>query len=418
MSARNTIDRLMERTNPAIASYLDACVHCGLCAAACHFYETSGDPRHTPAYKLKPLEKAYKRHKAPFSNLRKAFGLAPPEVSDGELREWQELIYDTCTMCGRCTLACPMGIDIAGTIGVMRTAMFEGGFTPSDLVEQAQRAKDVGSPLGVTPELLAERLEWIADEFETEVPLDKTGAEVMLTASSIEVMKYTESIGSMAKIFNHAGVNWTFSSKGYEATNFGVLSGNGDVNRTMVTRLVDAAEELQVKLVVIPECGHALGALRWTGPNVIGRELPFEVLHISEYLAKLKRDGRLKLKSYGKPMTYHDPCQVSRRGGATKAARELLNGFAQDFRESKHAGTANWCCGGGGGVISISDPKTVDGRLKAFKIKMDQVDDTQADVVVSACSNCRLALDDGAKHYEWGREITNLAEVVAEQLEE
>jgi Fe-S oxidoreductase len=58
------------------------------------------------------------------------------------------------------------------------------------------------------------------------------------------------------------------------------------------------------------------------------RPLPYAVLHISEFLAQLKREGRLKLKPLEGSITYHDPCQISRRGGARGRALSSLG-----FRE-------------------------------------------------------------------------------------
>jgi Fe-S oxidoreductase len=92
-----------------IGAYLEACLHCGQCAEACHFYEVSGNPRHSPAYKLFPMARVYKRSKPPLS----WFGGAP-KITEADLAEWEELLFDTCTMCGRCTMVCPMNIDMTG----------------------------------------------------------------------------------------------------------------------------------------------------------------------------------------------------------------------------------------------------------------------------------------------------------------
>jgi Fe-S oxidoreductase len=147
---------------------------------------------------------------------------------------------------------------------------------------------------------------------------------------------------------------------------------------------------------------------------MMGRPLPFQVMHISEYLAKLKREGRLKLKPLAKSVTYHDPCQISRRGGATEEARFLLADFAQDFREMAPTGNANWCCGGGGGVAAIAGATEL--RRKVFEIKIQQVAETGAETMLSACANCRQTLDDGKAHYKWEREIDSLVEVIADHL--
>ncbi len=177
----------LAHTEEHLVSYLEACVHCGQCAQACHFYEASGDPRHTPAYKLFPIAKAYRRQKWPLSWL----GLAP-RVTEADLKEWEQLLFDTCTMCGRCTTICPMGIDIASIVGGARQAFVAAGLGPEDLLAAADNSRDHGSPLGVTAKKLRDRLEWLEDEHEVPIALDKDKADILLTVSSIELMKYPE----------------------------------------------------------------------------------------------------------------------------------------------------------------------------------------------------------------------------------
>ncbi|MHB1871819.1 MAG: (Fe-S)-binding protein [Steroidobacteraceae bacterium] len=401
--------KFLAHTEGHLATYLEGCVHCGLCAEACHFYVASRDPKHTPAYKLFPIAKAHRRNKFPLALL----GLAP-RVSAADLQHWEELLFDSCTMCGRCTMACPMGIDIASIVGEARQAWVAAGLGPADLLAAADSSRDHGSPLGVTPEKLRERIDWIADEHDVEIPLDRPKADVLLTLSSVETMKYPDSVASMAKLLNHAGISWTLSTKGYEATNFGYLAGKADIAKLMVQRIVAAAEGIGAKTVIIPECGHAFGVLRWSAPNMIGRSLPFEVLHITEYLAQLKRAGKLRLKSLTEPITYHDPCQISRRGGATADARYLLQDFATDFHEMAPTGNENWCCGGGGGVQAIGRAANL--RYQVFKLKMDQVEKSGAKTMVSACSNCRLTMDESKAHWKWDGGLASLVELIAEHL--
>lgn len=405
------IAKFRAATSSDMAIYLTSCLHCGQCAQACHFYQVTSDPRHTPALKLRPMLKAHLANSSPLSWI----GLAP-KLTEADLRASEDQIYDTCTMCGRCTQVCPMGIDIASIVAISRQAYAAAGLGPADLMEAADASRDKGSPLGLTPDKLEDRIEWLADEYELEIPLDKKQADVLLTVSSIETMKYPTSIVAMAKLLNHAGVNWTFSSKGYESTNFGYLAGKTAIARTMIERIANAAESTGAKMVVIPECGHAFGVMRFAAANILGRPLPFEVRHITEYLADLRRQGRLKLKPMTEAFTYHDPCQISRRGGAAGEVRYLFDGFAEDFREMTPTGNFNWCCGGGGGVQAMG--RAADVRHKVFKIKMEQVEATGATTLVSACSNCRLTMDESKAHYQWPHELGSLVEVLADHLDD
>ncbi len=408
-AARDAFLRGMSRST---AAYLESCIHCGHCAEACHFYVASGEPRYTPIWKLEPFRQAWRREAGPFAWFHRVFGTARPLAA--ELREWQELLYDSCTMCGRCTLACPMGIDIAGLVALARRGMFAAGLVPHELWAIAERAEREGSPLGATPKVLRERVDWLAEEHDVGIALDRPQADVLVALSSIEIMKYPRSIVALARILNRLGASWTLRSDGYEATNFGLFSGNAQWQSDMSLRVIRAAVACGAKTLVLPECGHAYGAMRWEGAQAYGKPLPFRVLHVSEFLAEAARDGRLPLRPLQGSVTYHDPCQISRRGGATQAAREVLAALGADVREMPQSGDASWCCGGGGGVVSLHRADAH--RYRAFEIKMRQVEDAGADRLATSCSNCRLTFDDGQAHHNWDRKMESLLELVADQL--
>jgi Fe-S oxidoreductase len=397
------------------AAYLDACIHCGMCAEACHYYVATGDPKYTPVWKLEPFKQAYKREAGPLAPLYRLFGLKK-DVTAEQLEEWQHLLYDSCTVCGRCSLICPVGIDIATLVSMARHGMYKAGLVPHELHAVAERAEVDGSPLGITPKLFEQRIEWMEDEHEIDINLDQEKVDVLAVMSSIEIQKYPDAMAATARILNAMGESWTFRTDGFEATNFGLLSGNLELQKKNSLRIIDTAIKVGAKLVLLPECGHAYMALRWMGANVYGKPLPFKVQHISEYLADCLNSGKLKVKKVDKSVTFHDPCQVSRRGGATQAPRDVMKHLGVEFREMKNGGDYNWCCGGGGGVVTIHRADEL--RYKVFKLKMDQVEATEADALLSSCANCRQSFDDAQSHYNWKYTAESLLELVAENLED
>ena len=414
--ARKAAQAFAAQAGRDVAIQLEACVNCGQCAEACHFHIVTGDPRYTPVYKLRPMLKAYQRERAPFRTARKLLGLTPPEPSAQELTAWSELLYDSCNLCGRCTLVCPMGIDIAGLVRRAREAMSVAGFAPPDLYKAAQRALDTGSPVGVGWPALRRQIEIQEAETGLKVPVDVAGADYLVVLSSMEIIGYSEVIGALARVFSQAGVSWTIPSVGFEATNVGVQLGSRDVAAVLLARIVEAADRLRVKYVISPECGHAYSALRWEGPNLLGRPYAFKVVQITELLDQLTREGRLRTRGKdARRLTYHDPCQIVRRGGVAEAPRRLMHGVSGNFVEMPAAGAESFCCGGGGGVSAIHRAEKL--RFAAFACKKRQVDATGAEALVTSCSNCRNVLEEAIDEYGMTLPVLGLTELVAQHLD-
>jgi len=414
--ARKAAEEFVAQVNRDAAFQLEACVRCGQCADACHFYLVTRDPRYTPVYKLRPMIRAYQRENAPFVVVKKLLGLAPAEATVAELTEWSELIYDSCNLCGRCTLACPMGIDIAGLVRRAREGMSAAGFAPPDLYKAAEHSLDSGSPIGLRWPALKRQIEDQEKETGLKIPVDVEGADYLVILSSIEIVGFAESIGALARIFHQAKVSWTIPSVGFEATNVGVQIGSRDLAAALLSRIVEAAERLKVKYVISPECGHAYSALRWEGPNLLGRTYAFKVVHIVELLDQLMREGRLRTRGKdGRRLAFHDPCQLVRRGGVIEAPRRVMDGVSENQVEMPSAGEANFCCGGGGGVSAIHRAEKL--RFAAFERKKQQVEAAGAEALVTACANCRNVLEEAIEQYDMTLPVLGLTELVAQYLE-
>ena len=405
---------LKEQIDAPVAAFLSSCVHCGMCAEACLFYTETGDPKYTPIHKVEPLRKVWQQEYTFWGKLGKALGLCKP-LTDEDLTEWETLVYDSCTLCGRCSMVCPVGNDIAYMIRKTREGMAAAGHAPDGLIGASQRAITIGSPMGVRLPALQAQIRHMEQEYGIQIPVDVEGADYMCLLSSMEIMNFPEYLGSIGRIFKHAGVSWTLSSEAFEATNSGIQIGVSDIAAILVQRIVDAAEKLGVKAVISPECGHAYVALRWEGPNLIGKPFGFKVLHILEVLDELRAQGKLNIRDKEiRKLTYHDPCQIGRRGGVLEQPRKLLDMVAENFVDMPEAGKMNWCCGAGGGVST--NERADDLRLKAFTRKKAQLDAVSPDALVSACSNCRIYLEEGLEAYHMDIPLLSLTETIADHL--
>lgn len=415
-SLEKGINVLKGQVDSTVAAFFSSCVNCGMCADACLFYTETGDPARTPINKTEPLRRIWKSEYTLIGRIGKMFGLTK-NVDEKLLLDWETLVYDSCSMCGRCSMVCPVGNDIALMIRKTREGMAAAGHAPEGLIGATERAVNIGSPMGVKLPALLAQISHVEEHTGIKIPLDVVGAEYMLLLSSMEIMNFPEFIEATAKIFNKANVSWTISTEAFEATNSGLQIGVSDIAAELVQRIVDAAEKLKVKTVISPECGHAYMAIRWEGPNLVGKSFSFKVRHILEVLDEFRKDGRLKTTGMeSQKLTYHDPCQIARRGGVIEQPRNLINMVSDNFVEMPDHGKMNWCCGAGGGV---SSNERADGiRLQVFQRKKDQLDEIKPDAIVSACSNCRLHLEDGLEEYHMDIPLLSLTEMLAEHLVE
>jgi Fe-S oxidoreductase len=413
-SIEKGINALKRQVDSQVAAFFSSCVHCGLCAEACLFYTETGDPKRTPINKTEPLRRIWKSEFTLMGRIGKVLGLTK-KVDDKFLEEWQELVYDSCTMCGRCSMVCPVGNDITMMIRKTREGMAAAGQAPPGLIGATTRSVTIGSPMGVKWPALRAQIKHVEEDTGLKVPVDVEDVEYMLLLSSMEIMNFPEFIEAVAKIFNKAGATWTISSEAFEATNSGIQIGVSDIAAELVQRIVDVADKLRVKTVISPECGHAYTAIRWDGPNLVGKAFNFKVRHILEVLDDLRKEGRLKMASKeSQKLTYHDPCQISRRGGVIDEPRNLINMVSDDFVEMPDAGKMNWCCGAGGGVSA--NERADELRLKVFERKKAQIDAVKPDAIISACSNCRIHLEDGLEEYNMDIPLLSLTETLAEHL--
>lgn len=419
-ATEQAINAFVKETGGWVASQLEACTRCGMCAEACHFYQSSGNPEYAPVWKVELLRRAYEQKFTFIGKIKTALGV-DNKVTFEDLQHWSELNYHACTVCNKCSMVCPMGIDLGTLLHGVRAGMAAANLVPDDLMAAVNKQVNEGSPLGMTAAVWDQRLEWVADEWEVDIPRDIKGANTLVVFSSIEVMKFPTNVAAIAKVLNTAGEKWTVSSKAREVVNFGFYEGNEEHTKLFINRILEGARELGVKRIVVTECGHAYDALRWHAANWIPEANDFEIIHITGVLGELVGSGRIKLKPGffdGKgTITFHDACKIQRKGGHIQEPRDILGILApKSFKEMSPNREEAICCGGGGGVIAIKAADPI--RYDSFKLKIDQVNNVGAETVTMTCSNCRLQFTDCVDHFKLDWKITSLAQMVADALVE
>ena len=424
--AQVVVDRLGKKLSRQVVTSLVGCVHCGMCTESCHYVLANpGDPTYAPAYKADQLRKFFKRHYDWTGRIFPWWVKAKSVHTDEELEQLKDIAFGKCTNCRRCSINCPMGVDIATLNRITRGLLTHVGVMPEGVAVVSKDQWELGNQMGVLREDYLETLEWVAEELEDEldasfqgIPIDKQGADVVFSINPREVKYDPRSISDAAKIFHHAGESWTMPSEGWDMTNFGLFSGDDELGGAAARRLFEKVAELKGKKLVISECGHGYRSTRCEGQNWgqwdVGFEMESHVLTMLRYI----REGRIKVDRTRNsiPVTFHDSCNNARSCGFYEEPRELLDLVCTDFREMYPNRAENFCCTGGGGAMSMAEytPR----RLRSGRIKAEQLRATGAKIVVTSCHNCVDGLADLIKHYKLDMQVTQLVNLTAEALVE
>jgi Fe-S oxidoreductase len=254
------------------------------------------------------------------------------------------------------------------------------------------------------------------NDTKAQIPLDKEGTNIIYTLNPREPKFFPLSISAMAKIFYAAKEDWTLSTHVYDVTNYSYFAGDDNGARELTQRHMEENTKLGGKFLALAECGHGFRAYRWEGPEWVKEKYKFRAVSILEVIAEYIKEGRIKLdpSKNTKLTTLHDPCNLVRNGGIIEEQRFILKHAVSDFVEMHPNRENNYCCGGGGGQLAMGE--YAERRIKAGKIKAEQIRKTGAKVVATPCHNCIDQLMELNKHYSLGVEIKTIGEIVTNAL--
>jgi Fe-S oxidoreductase len=406
---------LHKQINQPLVAALEVCARCGICTEACHYYQAEPVEAHMPSMRAEELRKVYRSEYDWLSRLFPAWTRSE-RLTDEKLAAMAEMAFTKCTLCARCTINCPMGVDTPLLMSSIRSMATATGNAPEVLEMLADAAIEKGRDTSSYLSFFLDSIQDMEKELQeltgnpaARIPVQKKGAKILYVA-----LAGAHTILPAAAIFEAVHEDWTLSI--FEAANYGVFLGDATRSKAIAKRIVDEAKELGAEEIVISECGHAYYAMRWLAPNWFGNDFTFRVRSIVQVIADYIQHGRLELDPTANPeaITYHDSCNLGRKGGILEEPRVILKAVTMEFRELTPSREEAYCCGGGGGLVA--NPDVADLRMLAGKPKVEQIRRSGAFVVVAACENCRLQLGDLSSHYGAGFGVTAVADLVVKAM--
>jgi len=343
---------------PLLLSF-EYCAKCNTCSEACHIFQSTGrNELYRPIFRSEVLRKIAKKHFKGDSILSSFTG-GDIDINWETIARLGELAY-RCNLCRRCAQACPLGLDNALLAREIRKIFsMEMGIAPKPLHEKGSVLQlKTGSSTGITKPAFLDTIEFIEDDIEDmigrriKMPIDKKGADILLTHNAGEFMAWPENPAAFAILFEEAGLNWTLSSDliGYDNVNYGIWYDDAQSKKVALQQF-KAARDLGVKRIVLAECGHAHKAAAISADRMVTGEDYVPRESFLPLLWELIENKVLKVdpSKNNFPVTMHDPCNVVRMMGIVKPQRDIINAVCTQFREMTPHGVNNYCCGGGSG---------------------------------------------------------------------
>jgi Fe-S oxidoreductase len=317
-----------------------------------------------------------------------------------------------CTTCGRCPQHCPRDVQqIESGVALRRIATEYGVFPPT-----AQPVRTVagslvgeGNPLS---EPRSKRAEW------------SEGLSVATYAEGMEVMYfpgcylcYDPRLKKVARattaVLQKAGVEFGILGEAENCCGESIRkTGDEELFKRLARENIKAFIDHGVKRILVnsPHCYHTF---KNEYPEF---RVDFEVVHITEFVWELIREGRLELPGeYGKRVTYHDPCYLGRHNGIYDEPREVLKRVGGlELFEMVESRVDSLCCGGGGGRVWMETQK----GERFGDLRLEQAMETGAEVLATCCPYCITMFEDSriTMGVDERIEIKDITEILQEVL--
>ena len=327
--------------------------------------------------------------------------LVPGAVTD-------EVVWD-CVTCGACVHECPVSIEHVDHIVDLRRhlVMAESRFP----TEAGTMLRDVGRSSNPWGKAQAERAAWAE------------GLDVRVLAPGDPPPEILYWVGCAASFDERARATARATASLLLAAGLDVAilgpreSCTGDPARRMGDEFTFQAQAQQNVATlgeagvtrIVTSCPHCF--------NTLGNEYAdfggsYEVVHHTELLAELVREGALEPVAGAEQITYHDSCYLARHNDVLAAPRELVARIGRPL-EMARSGKRTFCCGAGGAHMWMEERGTGINEERAREAQA-----TGASTLAVACPFCTLMLDDGMKQTGGDVRVADIAVLLAEALPE
>jgi len=328
-------------------------------------------------------------------------------LSSGELQPSPKLVdvLYTCSLCGLCFAQCFETTQVRKAIMDARHRLAKSKHTPELFTATMKNILEAGDPSGMPS---SKRVTWTKRLPQKGVFPDK--ANVLYWAGCVVTTRTPNAATALANILNRAEINFAFLGEKEGCCGYVLLAaGLWDEAKENAERLVERVKETRAETLVTP-CAGCYYTFSKMYPELLGIELPCQVLHATQYVESLIREKRVVPKRLDWKVTYHDPCSLGRHSNVYQSPRNVLKAVPHlDFVEIPLNRNRSRCCGAGGGLWSFNNPVAMNSAVERL---VKDVVPLSVSALVTACPTCQINLRYASVKKSLGIKVYDLMEIV------
>jgi Fe-S oxidoreductase len=379
---------------------LDAmsCTECGRCQDVCPAYAT-GKELSPKLLVMGIRDQLFAEGSAALAG-EELSPLVPNAVSD-------DVVWD-CVTCGACVQACPVSIEhVDHIVDLRRQLVMVDSRFPAEAATMLRDVERGGNPWG-KPQ--TERAAWAEEAGIRVLQPGQPPPDVLYwvgCAASFDERARASAVAT-ARLLLAAGIDAAILGPRESCTGDPARRmGNEFVFQSYAQQNVATLDEAGVTRIVA-SCPHCFNTLAHEYPDFGGR---YDVVHHSELLAELVREGRLQPASGDGSITYHDSCYLARHNDVLTAPREIVSRIGRPL-EMARSGRSTFCCGAGGAHLWLEERGNQINEERAREAAA-----TGAETLAVACPFCTVMLDDGVRQTGGAMRVADVSTLLAEALD-
>jgi Fe-S oxidoreductase len=320
----------------------------------------------------------------------------------------EEMIWD-CVTCGACVHECPVSIEHVDHIVDLRRdlVMMQSSF-PQEAETMLRDVERVGNPWG-KPQ--GDRASWAEDLGVRVLAEGEDPPEVLYWVGCAAAYDERARVAaeSTAKLLQKAGVDFAILGAREACTGDPARRmGNEYVFQQYAQQNIATLNDARVTKIVA-SCPHCLNSLGNEYPDFGGR---YEVMHHTQLLAELVRDGKLQPKAGEGEITYHDSCYLARHNDVRDEPRELVASVGKPLEMSRNR-ERTFCCGAGGAHMWMEERGT---PINEERVR--EAAETGAETLAVACPFCTVMLDDGVRSMGKQLRVVDVSTLLVESMDD